>query len=307
MSTKIHNGYKLPGMSVTDLNEVCMELRQQAVRTIRDLASVQIATTATYIMDLLALQKWNVLLAKDGPYKSLKSGQGCGSALESAYSYVREAIRKETKSDLRANDTYDFRFSFTVHPVPGCMLACLFVGRDELKKIFEDHMAVEPYPFWDNTDPPEGMDYEAWRERGREWDSAIMDESRGPEFYGIPSMNGLVCEILAEPWSYIWPDEALVAMIREKRPSFERRVNGLASRDYEDWWKNENEETIHGMIRESRFTAVAQALVESKETEEGKKKMQELKDEIASQIKQDLSSDLKQEIHVPASLLPPGP
>ena len=85
---------------------------------------------------------------------------------------------------------YEFYCNVTILPCNDEVFLLLFTEESEIHDIFDAMEEIEEYPYWDNTDQPEGMTWEEWEVRGKEWDEAIGD--------GVPSQNGFGMDILAD-------------------------------------------------------------------------------------------------------------
>src|SRR3546814_20897990 len=77
---------------------------------------------------------------------------------------------------------------------------------------------VEPFAYWDHTDPDEGLSRAEWRRRGRIW-SAILDRNGG-----TPAMSGFTAQCTPPHAPYPKPDEVV-----RQVASFEDRLNRVAS------------------------------------------------------------------------------
>lgn len=71
----------------------------------------------------------------------------------------------------RRDPEIDLRFEFVVFPQKKGLLGLAYAEHKEYLKLLEDR-GWEEYPYWDNTDEPEGIPIKEWKARGLEWAKA---------------------------------------------------------------------------------------------------------------------------------------
>ena len=140
MSTKIHNGYRLPKIRKAKLIKVQVAT-QLAIRE------------SVYMLDLYQVG-FNVPDIKQSVF-------GFG------YHKVEERFRKFKKGPYR-DPLYDLRFElilFLTDPV-----LAIFIGEQKaMQSIIKTHPDIEEYAYWNNSDPPENMSDEDWEQREKDW------------------------------------------------------------------------------------------------------------------------------------------
>lgn len=62
----------------------------------------------------------------------------------------------------------------------------IYFGYSEIRKILENEEWVSDYCYFDNTDQPEGVSVEEWKERRNTWDRVLLNTENG-----IPAEHGM--------------------------------------------------------------------------------------------------------------------
>ncbi len=156
MSTKLYDGYliHLPPAKVFDSDSRWFKSLADKVYANAKVQSARICAEAI-------CSKWDT---GDTEY-----------TLSHAISDLWDRQRRIEKEGTRDFEV-DFDLSLLFYPTKhrkDSVLAYAIVDNIDVRKILEAHPHVEPYPYWDNTDPDEGISYKDWRKRGREWVRAI--------------------------------------------------------------------------------------------------------------------------------------
>lgn len=154
MSTKIYNGYFLP--NDFDLRT----LKKFLLETVRP--SFEVHRHSEFLK----------LFPTPDKYK---------------FTEVWDSIQENDRKGYR--DLLDFSASITFIPGRSMLLAMTFWENRGYTKIWEALNPVTPYPYWDNSDHPDDMDYDEWKARGKDWDEAL-----GPA--GVPGEAGFSFDLI---------------------------------------------------------------------------------------------------------------
>jgi len=141
---------------------------------------------------------------------------GKWSPWSAAFMTVLDLMAHDRQSHVRVHSDFDFTCDVVLLPGGRRVLAMLFTQQKALQELWEKQSWVEPYPYWDNTDPPEGMSYAQWNRRGAEWDRAVWNQD-------IPSLSGLTAECV--PTSLPMPK---VVDIMDHQPTLAQRAKAVA-------------------------------------------------------------------------------
>lgn len=107
-----------------------------------------------------------------------------------------DTLISRTRRELAASSRRNFGLDLTAQvqflrdPVTGRTHLLLFTELDDYVRAFESLDGLEPYAYWDNTDPDPAVSDEEWRARAEAWDRAIPS--------GVPSNHGLSLEFDVE-------------------------------------------------------------------------------------------------------------
>ncbi|HUX69859.1 MAG TPA: hypothetical protein VMV41_05050 [Cellulomonadaceae bacterium] len=164
MSTKVHNGYRLA--AGTDPFAFIASARA-VLDPVRDRLDARIlATAATALMDAAT---------RDGAdYPQ--------SALTVAYLAHDDEQSKFAKTDRRENPNR-FELVIVADTQTGRAGVLIYVERPELVDAFEALDAVEPYPYWNNSDQPDDVTDAEWDQRRDFWGRTVG--SRPPAERGL--------------------------------------------------------------------------------------------------------------------------
>src|SRR3546814_10315192 len=121
-------------------------------------------------------------------------------------------------SSRRRVPQVDFDFEMTLHPFKGRVYGIAFSEQSDWLAAWMQKPGVEPFAYWDHTDPDEGLSRAEWRRRGRIW-SAILDRNGG-----TPAMSGFTAQC-TPPHA---PSPKPAEVVRQVA-SFEDRLNRVAS------------------------------------------------------------------------------
>ena len=167
MSTKVHNGYRLT--AGTDPFAFIVSARA-VLDPVRDRLDARIlATAATALLDAAT---------RDG-------ADYPPSALASAFLAHDDEQSKLTKTDRRENPNR-FELAIVADDQTGRAGVLIYAERPELIDAFEALDAVEPYPYWNNSDQPDDVTDTEWDQRRDFWDRTVG--SRPPAEQGLSWM-----------------------------------------------------------------------------------------------------------------------
>ncbi len=175
MSTKIYNGFKIHTPNIHVVMKTLAEIGQEYAKVRAVINAQRVANVAMLIADQRALNTPAV------PPRILVA-----PVLE-AHDEITERQQKITQTRLR-DPAMDDDLSITVIPLRGrsFALAMVFTDRDEYREVVMGHRHVEPFGYWDNTDPEDGVSASAWARRGQLWDEALGgDGSKSPGEVGL--------------------------------------------------------------------------------------------------------------------------
>lgn len=188
MSTKIHHGHRLP--ATTNLAAMARDINARAAAVHRVMAIRAVAAVACYLVSYAPLGKDDNRL--DDTLEVFSSGQvkrkdlhlssrGIGTVLHQAAEIV-DAIQNKLANPATAAQrvplAVDLQFSYVVLDDPAntdWLYALTYTDREEFDAIWAQTPGVEPWPYWNNADEPEGMDYTEWEARGATWERVLPD------------------------------------------------------------------------------------------------------------------------------------
>jgi hypothetical protein len=172
MSTKIYNGYKIKSKNFQILHDFAIHFRDKA----RKIHEKQI--------------KWYYASLAVG-FHDDKKFRGINTQTNNtpAYHAWREISNRQIEI-VRTNkrDPFvDIYSSLTIAPAPNARhsLARLFTENTNVRKAFEDHPLITPYPYWDNTDKPDEIPEAEWDKRAKDWDRIIGYEPAATCMFSI--------------------------------------------------------------------------------------------------------------------------
>ena len=202
MSTKIYNGYKTKAMSGAELLEFVNMLREKIRPIGRKLYIDEFAYMISRAVEGLAVQgEW--------PFRQKPYGDD-----QSLYFAVDAAMRKQRDEDRTREKSYRFDCNFVLLPQQDQTLILIYYGEPGFLKAFEAIPGIEPYWYWDNTDPDESVSEADWSRREQDWEQALGDDA--------PSIRGLTVECFIDwlDFSPVLAGEQVIAAI----PVFDSRV-----------------------------------------------------------------------------------
>lgn len=197
MSIKIYNGFRLR------VHNNFVHNHRTDVLDLKHLTRfIQSARTK---MQAAAEHEALTLLAKQCAYMFDRQTIGLSTDHDDDSSIIATAFMDITKRDQKVrldnkrDPVYDFEVSATLHPLfdQGRMLGILFCENGALyNRWFEldtDHVYVEEYMYFDNSDRPDRVTEQDWQQRADDWNNAVLDSATG-----VPSLNGFTVQLVEE-------------------------------------------------------------------------------------------------------------
>ncbi len=250
MSTKIYHGCALPRMELDDLFQFfkTFSVKAQALR--KRLVIKRAANIAAETLDKRALYT--------------KHLTGTDTALRIAIDTLHR-IEK-----LLGQGNPDFKiYGCTIGwaPTPTRILALPFCDGNEMVDLWYQQPGVEPWGYWDNTDPPEDVSLKEFKARGKEWDVALGHK---------PPVEAMFMWQATQTYLPLPTVERMVKAM----PSYEARVRGFAT------------ETLH-QERKEKQSLVSNMLDTAAwlKTPEGKQTLAKLSDKIRPILKPEYTKE----------------
>jgi hypothetical protein len=184
MSTKIFNGYKLPQMTLKELDLFIKEARQKMNEAHYTLGEIMLVERAVQLLDMYCLFGEDYVKEMLGDNDSFKDSS---APYLSAYFELCSKSMKSEKSDRRIDSMFDFKSSICLFPIRGKILALLFTQQQAFTSTWNSIEGVEEYCYWNNTDRPKEISRYQWDRRREDWETALPG-------IGIPSENGFIVE-----------------------------------------------------------------------------------------------------------------
>lgn len=173
MSTKIYNGFKFKrNYNLITIHRIIKSFRKKIQPIVQKEICSFVAWVATRYIDEHALEITRTLTTS--PYLA---------AIKEL-----EQRRQKVKQTCERDPDVDMEFTLCILPTRKQIFGIVYTEQRDLLKMWLAQKEIVSYPYWDNTDPIEGLSWEEWRARGEEWNSALK------EFHGIPALNGFVAE-----------------------------------------------------------------------------------------------------------------
>lgn len=299
MSTKIYNGYKLtnPPKNLKEVRDILFKFKEQAMAYYRKKYYGLVARDIVRIYDdAVVLKEVDYAFPHFTDDKIIETIHD-QNKYSSIWGAVTKAVDRRAnifrKQPSRSHDFFQYEFycNIIILPCNEQVFLMMFTEERGIQDIFDKMEDIEEYPYWDNSDQPDGMTWEEWKERGVEWDEALGT--------GVPSQNGFGIDIIDGTfYVQIYPgykagpnipgaiDEILKYILE-----FDKRVYRLTRIIMGKEWHVENAEEIKKKVSEGAgsFYAVHSMFEDfyKKETERVSKK----KAEIAEILKEDFTKE----------------
>jgi hypothetical protein len=286
MSTKLYSGYKLPQMSLGELQDFSMKFRKKIRKKFNLLHNSLLASISVDIVDAHALgQPCHYIREHELEKDELKirpASQVCF--------YIMDRHSRIERTQERDPD-FDFNCSVVFFPLQDCILALLFAEKKEYASIWEKMPGVEFYGYWDNTDRDESVTAKEWNQRRVRWGKALLH--RGG-MMAIPSLHGFSIDCLGKYEVGYRGVEDYLHLI----PTFENRVSAWAKTILRNvfYKEKDKEKKLNDDFIESMFSHL-KSLSEYEKTEEFKQKFEIERERISRILKKEiLKEDLLREL-----------
>lgn len=299
MSTKIYNGYRLtnPPKNLKEVRDILFRFKEQAMTYYRKKYYGLVARDIVRIFDdALILQEVDYKFphyVDDKIMETIHDQNKHSSIWGVVTSSVnrRADISKKQTSRVHEFSRYEFYCNITILPCNDQVFLLMFTEERGIQDMFDKMEGIEEYPYWDNSDQPDGMTWEEWKERGVEWDEAIGT--------GVPSQNGFGIDIIDGTfYVQIYPgykaDPTIPGAMDEILkyiPEFAKRVHRLTRIALGKEWHEENAEEINKKVSEGTdsFYAVHNMFEDFYKKEVDRRKKKEA--EIAEMLKDDFTKE----------------
>ena len=290
MSTKIYNGYKFKNApkNLKEVRDIIFKFKEKALKYYRKKYYSFAARDITFIYD-------NVTIGTDTSYKFIDSFRGniiehpfeeFVDSTDSIIFSILDSIDAKAKlfkeQSYKNSDFWEYEFycNITIFPCKEEVFLVIFTRDSEIEEILGEMDEIEKYPYWNNSDQPDGMTWEEWEERGKEWDEAIGG--------GVPSKNGFGINIINKTFDIkIFKnrnsDHGPIEEVLTYMPSFEERVNLMVRRSLYIQWEKDHKKEINKLIADKDFYLVPEMF--SKFMEENVSTVEKKKEEISLALK----------------------
>lgn len=282
MSTKIYNGYEIdiPNLSLRQAQALVMPTMNKIRAKAKQMTVDWLAAETLLAIDLP--------LAKGLPWPEGPLSKAHGELMD------RQARVRRTQE---RDPSVDFSFDVCFVPLGRRTLALAYTDQRSFTRIWERTPHVWCYPYWDNTDQPQGVSARDWDKRGRDWDNAL--EPGGNHF--VPGQVGFAIDAFGAYNTPMPTKEEVLA--RMNRAPFEGRALGAARAilreaetgpklsALEEKRKEETEDRHAPSADElkdldwAEISRILRAWEDWAKTDEGKKKIADKTDEVKKVLK----------------------
>ena len=244
MSTKIYDGFYINETSIYDV----MQFNQRIKPKLREIAMAEYQKVFVEAMACMATYlKYGV----EFTFADLNPSEFSGSnyrelSLFVARHFREVAIKNEsavTISEFCSDLGFDFKVCYL--PMKDKTLGIPYGENSVMTEAFLKE--VHDYGYWNNTDKPESVSEEEWKQREKDWDIVLPG-------IGIPSENGLICKLLyTRDIVHIPKDETFKSFFTEEfvqRMIRKAAVNRIQTNKFEEFRKeNPNEDSLKVFFR----------------------------------------------------------
>lgn len=190
---------------------------------------------------------------------------------------VRKELAKGHRSPL-----FDTDISWVLFPRDdGRVMGMMFADQYKLNEYWErirGSLGWEDYAYWDNSDEPEDVDYEVFKQRGKDWDDMIG--------YDAPSSRGFTMEL--------WPKYGGPNLYREDgldkalahQPNLEERLKSATS------FYLEKRAGEYGFKSDKKGMDIYYDYRDWRETDSGKEAYKKVEDELRTKLVPTVTKDM---------------
>ena len=260
MSTKIYNGRKLKDKpkNLKEVRDIIYKFKEQAMKHYREKYYNLLARDIVQMFDDAFLTNKVFLEFPDRFDDKKKVPFSEQSKSRSIWGMVSESV--DRKADLSKKSyermgeyfQYEFYCNITILPCHDEVFLLLYTEDRDVQDMFDAMEEIEEYPYWDNSDQPDGMTWEEWGVRGDEWDEALGGDNPGN---GVPSQNGFGIDIIKETL-YVKlyqrdkedvEHDPFIATLKHI-PKLEERIERLVRMSMYREWKIKDREAIDAIL-----------------------------------------------------------
>lgn len=223
MSLHLEHGTRVTVPDLAAFHALVMTFHQQ-VRAAAPTAFVHTTARLAYrILDHAVLEETPAAFLK--AVRNLYATEPPPDDAPFAQQTVREVVRAiitdhhVTIARTQARDPdFDWTCHLSVIPHATGIYVLVYAESETFHRLWRALPGVTDYAYWNHTDPPDGMNPQAWARRGRRWRDLL-----GPR--GVPSDVGMTL-VIFDPLTAAWPSwEALAA---EALPAYPDRLRHWA-------------------------------------------------------------------------------
>lgn len=215
MSVKLFNGYQIKNMTLLELQEFTLVVREKLEDIFEGLYHQKLADLCCAILD-------NQAIKTEEEFAKFIKHRCEGVVKKDAPYFIAQRIIREHHRRIKATEerdpSYDFGCEMVIIPIKGKILMLLYTEQSAYEKAIESLPEVTPYPYWNNTDPPEELTEAQWDERENDWNLALNTGC-----ISIPSMCGFTVTCVLENLILVDP-----ANVISRIPDHKKRVERLA-------------------------------------------------------------------------------
>jgi len=201
MSTKIYTGFKFTNDLFEIHNEI-MKFRHELKIKVDEKITDYFAKECSVLLDSISV----------GARKLKKR--------DTIYGIIwKDFSEKEREIEQgKRNPAVDFSFGISIIPTKDRkILGIVYTEQQEFLNMWTAKSFVEDYSYWNNTDKPDNISEEEWKERSETWNNILED------FLGVPSMLGFTADCVQK-----YGMTPIIENVISKFPSFEERSSRIA-------------------------------------------------------------------------------
>ncbi len=299
MSTKIYNGYKFKSdpKNLKEARDILFKFKEQVIKHYEEKYFELVASDVVGIYDreMLGLEVYCKFPDPlDGEtdhtiYDMTNSHRTLSNLVMDAVDR-KSVIYREQSQRMHEYFYYDFYCNVTILPSNDKMFLMLYSEDKDVQEIFSYMDEIEEYCYYDNTDQPEGITCEQWKERGKEWDEALPGS-------GVPAKCGFGLDIVASAtdisvplrWRFTKEDPNPVDRVMHYLPKFDRRVKDMTRMIIRKEWDEANKDKYDDTVKASDYFAVSREF--EKYYKDNADIVEKRKEEVSSKLKKDFTID----------------
>jgi len=175
MSTKICNGLRVVTPEGKEMLRFRKEVFDTAEPLLREGYDRMVAMKSVDIFDRF--------MVKGEMPEDFKNDESGLSVMEIMSKFLRNKATEMSKEWRVRDPEHDFTFSLSVYPFDDFTLLFPICEQKNVIEAVEALQGVEEYGYWNNTDQPDEITDEEWKERGKLWEEAC---DMGPLVISIP-------------------------------------------------------------------------------------------------------------------------